>query len=156
MGRKSAHRVRDAIGHRQEIEYVDRLIDAKLTNGNNEIVLITRKGMSLRFHEEQLRDQGRNTVGVWGIRPTKGDWVVGSAIVNQNAMLLVAGENGIGKRTPFDDYRRQSRGGKGIITMKTGEKTGNVVGALTVTDKDDLMLITTKGQMVRTRVKEIR
>jgi DNA gyrase subunit A len=71
-------------------------------------------------------------------------------------MLLVAGENGIGKRTPFDDYRKQHRGGKGIITMKTGEKTGKVVGALTVTDKDELMLITTKGQMVRTRVKEIR
>ena len=71
-------------------------------------------------------------------------------------MLLVAGENGIGKRTPFDDYRKQSRGGKGIITMKTGDKTGNVVGALTVTDNDELMLITTKGQMVRTRVKEIR
>jgi DNA gyrase subunit A len=139
-----------------QIEPDDCLIDAKLTNGDNEIVLITKEGMSLRFHEEQLRDQGRNTVGVWGIRPEKGDWVVAIAIVNPNAMLLVAGENGIGKRTPFDDYRRQSRGGKGIITMKTGEKTGNVVGALTVTENDELMLITTKGQMVRTRVKEIR
>ena len=89
--------------------------------------------MSLRFHEEQLRDQGRNTVGVWGIRPEKSDHVVAIAIVDPDAMLLVAGENGIGKRTPFDDYRRQSRGGKGIITMKTGEKTGDVVGALTVT-----------------------
>src|SRR5436189_1312745 len=139
-----------------QIEEGDYLIDAKLTNGNNEIVRITKEGMSLRFHEEQLRDQGRNTVGVWGIRPEKGDYVVAIAIVNSNAMLLVAGENGIGKRTPFDDYRRQSRGGKGIITMKTGEKTGDVVGALTVTDKDELMLITTKGQLVRTRVKEIR
>jgi DNA gyrase subunit A len=139
-----------------QIEKDDRLIDAKLTNGDNEIVLITKEGMSLRFHEEQLRDQGRNTVGVWGIRPRKGDLIVAIAIVNSNAMLLVAGENGIGKRTPFDDYRRQSRGGKGIITMKTGEKTGSVVGALTVTESDELMLITTKGQMVRTRVKEIR
>ena len=139
-----------------QIEEDDCLIDAKLTNGDNEIVLITKEGMSLRFHEEQLRDQGRNTVGVWGIRPEKSDLVVAIAIVNHDAMLLVAGENGIGKRTPFDDYRRQSRGGKGIITMKTGEKTGNVVGALTVTEKDELMLITTKGQMVRTRVKEIR
>ena len=116
-----------------QIEEGDRLIDAKLTNGDNEIVLITKEGMSLRFHEEQLRDQGRNTVGVWGIRPEKGDLVVAIALVNPNAMLLVAGENGIGKRTPFDEYRQQSRGGKGIITMKTGEKTGNVVGALTVT-----------------------
>jgi DNA gyrase subunit A len=139
-----------------QIEQDDRLIAAKLTNGNNEIVLITKDGMSLRFHEEQLRDQGRNTVGVWGIRPEKGDHVVAIAIVDPNAMLLVAGENGIGKRTPFDDYRRQSRGGKGIITMKTGEKTGDVVGALTVRESDEMMLITNKGQMVRTRVKEIR
>ena len=139
-----------------QIEEGDRLIDAKLTNGNNEIVLITKDGMSLRFHEEQLRDQGRNTVGVWGIRPEKGDHVVAIAIVDPNAMLLVAGENGIGKRTSFDDYRRQSRGGKGIITMKTGEKTGDVVGALTVRETDEIMLITNKGQMVRTRVKEIR
>jgi DNA gyrase subunit A len=139
-----------------QIESDDCLIDAKLTSGNDELVLITKDGMSLRFHEEQLRDQGRNTVGVWGIRPEKNDHVVASAIVNPTAMLLVAGENGIGKRTPFDDYRKQSRGGKGIITMKTGDKTGNVVGALTVTDADELMLITTKGQLVRTRVKEIR
>jgi DNA gyrase subunit A len=139
-----------------QIEPDDRLIDANVTSGNDELVLITRDGMSLRFHEEQLRDQGRNTVGVWGIRPEKGDHVVAIAIVNPAAMLLVAGENGIGKRTPFDDYRRQSRGGKGIITMKTGDKTGHVVGALTVTDSDEMMLITTKGQLVRTRVKEIR
>src|SRR4051794_1914340 len=139
-----------------QIESDDCLIDAKLTSGNDELVLITKYGMSLRFHEEQLRDQGRNTVGVWGIRPEKNDHVVSLAIVNPTEMLLVTGENGIGKRTPFDDYRKQSRGGKGIITMKTGDKTGNVVGALTVTDSDELMLITTRGQMVRTRVKEIR
>jgi DNA gyrase subunit A len=139
-----------------QIEPDDCLIDAKLTSGNDELVLITKEGMSLRFHEEQLRDQGRNTVGVWGIRPEKNDHVVASAIVNPTAMLLVAGENGIGKRTPFDDYRKQSRGGKGIITMKTGDKTGSVVGALTVTDADELMLITTKGQLVRTPVKDIR
>ena len=107
-----------------QIEEDDCLIDAMLTNGDNEIVLITKEGMSLRFHEEQLRDQGRNTVGVWGIRPEKSDHVVAIAIVNNDAMLLVAGENGIGKRTPFDDYRKQKRGGKGIITMKTGDKTG--------------------------------
>ena len=116
-----------------KIEEDDCLIDAELTNGDNEIVLITSEGMSLRFHEEQLRDQGRNTVGVWGIRPAKGDYVVAIALVNNDAMLLVAGENGIGKRTAFDDYRTQKRGGKGIITMKTGDKTGRVVGALTVT-----------------------
>ena len=138
------------------IEEGDLLIDAKLTDGQNEIVLITRQGMSLRFSEEQLRDQGRNTVGVWGIRPAKGDYIVGSALVDMDSTLLVAGENGVGKRTGFEDYRPQSRGGKGIITMKTGEKTGEVVGALTVRDEQEIMLITNKGQMVRTRVKEIR
>ena len=86
----------------------------------------------------------------------KNDHVVAIAIVDPDTMLLVAGENGIGKRTSFDEYRRQSRGGKGIITMKAGEKTGEVVGALSVRETDELMLITNKGQMVRTRVREIR
>jgi DNA gyrase subunit A len=139
-----------------QIEEGDRLINAKLTTGIDEIVLITKSGMSLRFSEEELRDQGRNTVGVWGIRPETGDVVVDMAIVTLDATLLVAGENGVGKRTPFDDYRKQSRGGKGIITMKTGDKTGEVVGALAVRESDELMLITNKGQMVRTRVAEIR
>lgn len=138
------------------IEDSDMLIDVKLTNGQNEIVLITKEGMSIRFHEEELRDQGRDTVGVWGIRPDTGDVVISAAIVDENATLLVAGENGIGKRTPFDEYRVQSRGGKGIITMKTGDKTGSVIGALTVVEQEELMLITDKGQMVRTRVSEIR
>ncbi len=144
-----------------QIEQDDRLIDCKLTSGLNEIVLITHGGMSIRFNEEELRDQGRNTVGVWGIRPDKGDYVVGAALVDANAKLLVAGENGLGKRTPFDDengpvYRLQSRGGKGVITMKTNEKTGGVAGALTVRDTDELMLITNKGKMVRTKVAGIR
>ncbi|MFI0347171.1 MAG: DNA gyrase subunit A [Chthoniobacterales bacterium] len=139
-----------------QIEEGDELINAVLTNGHDEVVLVTKEGQSIRFSEEELRDQGRNTVGVWGIRPAKGDTLVAIAIVSNDAMLLVAGENGIGKRTVFDDYRTQSRGGKGIITMKTGDKTGLVVGALAVTNHDELMLITTGGQMVRTRVAEIR
>lgn len=139
-----------------QIEKDDFLIDCKLTSGLDEIVLITHGGMSIRFNEEELRDQGRNTVGVWGIRPDKGDFVVAAALVNKDAMLLVAGENGLGKRTTFDEYRIQSRGGKGVITMKTTERTGGVAGALTVRDADELMLITDKGKMVRTRVKEIR
>jgi DNA gyrase subunit A len=139
-----------------QIEEGDELIDAKLTSGHDDIVLVTHEGISIRFSEEELRDQGRNTVGVWGIRLEKGDKVIGSALVHGDATLLVAGENGIGKRTPFDEYRKQSRGGKGIITMKTADKTGKVVGALTVTDKDEIMLITSGGQMVRTRVAEIR
>jgi DNA gyrase subunit A len=93
---------------------------------------------------------------VRGINLSKGDEVVALAIVVRDAKLLVAGENGIGKRTDFEEYRVQSRGGKGIITMKTTEKTGGVVGALTVRDADEIMLITVKGQMVRTFVKDIR
>jgi DNA gyrase subunit A len=139
-----------------QIEEDDRLIDCKLTTGHDEIVLITHEGMSIRFSEEELRDQGRNTVGVWGIRPDKGDYIVGAAIVNKDCLLLVAGEEGIGKRTSFEEYRLQGRGGKGIITMKTNKKTGGVAGALTVRDEDELMLITNKGKMVRTRIKEIR
>ncbi len=139
-----------------KIEEGDRLIDCLLTGGQDEIVLITHGGMSIRFHEEEMRDQGRDTVGVWGIRPEKKDYIVGAALVQKDALLLVAGENGLGKRTSFDEYRVQSRGGKGIITMKTNDKTGGVAGALTVRDHDELMLITNKGKMVRTRVSEIR
>jgi len=138
------------------IEKGDRLIGVKLTNTNNEVVLVTRDGMSIRFHEDGLRDQGRATVGVWGIRPSKGDYVVGIEIVDPKDTLLVAGERGIGKRTPFDEYRVQSRGGKGIITMKTSDKVGAVVGALSVTDADEVMLSTAQGQTVRTNCKDIR
>ena len=139
-----------------QVEDNDELIDALLTNGADEIVLITKQGMSIRFHEEEARDMGRNAIGVWGIRPEPSDEVVGIAKVVPDAKLLVAGTNGIGKRTDFDEYRKQSRGGKGIITMKTGERTGEVIGALSVHEDDEVMLITTGGQMVRLRVSEIR
>jgi len=138
------------------IEKGDQLIGVKLTNGNNEIVLVTKDGMSIRFHEEDARDMGRGATGVWGIRPEKKDYVVGVEIVDPNATLLVAGDQGIGKRTPFDEYRQQSRGGKGIITIKTTDKVGDVVGALSVTDADEVMLSTAQGQTVRTGCKDIR
>ena len=139
-----------------KIEEGDTLIDAKLTNGQDEVVLITHDGMSIRFKEEDARPMGRPSVGVYGIDCAENDRVIALAIVDLSATLLVAGENGIGKRTAFDEYRVQSRGGKGIITMKTGDKTGGVVGALTVKETDEIMLITTGGQMVRTGVKDIR
>jgi len=138
------------------IEKGDRLIGVRMTNGNNEVVLVTKDGMSIRFHEEDVRDMGRASVGNWGIRPEKGDYVVGVEIVDPNATLLVAGDQGIGKRTPFDEYRQQSRGGKGIITIKTTDKVGSVVGALSVTDIDEVMLSTSQGQTVRTGCKDIR
>jgi DNA gyrase subunit A len=138
------------------IEPGDTLIDVVQTTGDNEVVLITHDGMSIRFHEEQVRSMGRPAAGVKGIELNADDAVVALAVVVSDAMLLVAGENGIGKRTAFDEYRLQSRGGKGIITMKTTEKTGAVVGALTVHAPDEIMLITTGGQMVRTFVRDIR
>ena len=146
----------------------DRLIEVKLTPGSevaengsvtmpgNDVVLITREGMSIRFSESDVRSMGRAASGVRGITLEANDMVVALAVVVSNAMLLVAGENGIGKRTDFSEYRVQSRGGKGIITMKTTDKTGAVVGALTVRDADEIMLITVGGQMVRTAVKDIR
>jgi DNA gyrase subunit A len=140
------------------LEQGDDLKEVKLTSGNDDVVLITKEGQSIRFHEDQVRSMGRNAAGVRGIALAKSDAVVACAIVvtDADATLLVAGENGIGKRTAFEEYRVQSRGGKGIITMKTGDKTGNVVGALTVRDSDEIMLITNGGQMVRTGVKAIR
>ncbi len=149
------------------IEEGDTLIDVKLTRGtvveNGEVkdagdgvVLITKNGMSIHFSESDVRSMGRNAAGVRGINLAKDDALVAAAIVVADATLLVAGENGIGKRTDFSEYRVQSRGGKGIITMKTNEKTGAVVGALTVRDADEIMLITTGGQMVRTFVQHIR
>jgi DNA gyrase subunit A len=144
----------------------DVLIDVKLTSGHDQVVLITREGMSIRFSEEDVRSMGRPAAGVRGITLDPKDAVVALAVVVRDTTLLVAGENGIGKRTPFDMvlengtiepiYRLQSRGGKGIITMKANEKTGAVVGALTVHENDEIMLITTGGQMVRIFVKDIR
>jgi DNA gyrase subunit A len=134
----------------------DTLIDVKMTSGQSEVVMITREGQSIRFSEEDVRGMGRPATGVRGISLETTDAVVALAVVVQDSMLLVASENGIGKRTGFDEYRRQSRAGKGIITMKTTEKTGNVIGALTVKNEDEIMLITVAGQMVRTRVNDIR
>ena len=138
------------------IEPGDTLIDVKLTSGHDQVVLITRDGMSIRFSEEDVRAMGRPAAGVRGITLEKEDRVVAQSVVVSDATLLVAGDNGIGKRTSFDEYRIQSRSGKGIITMKTTERTGGVVGALTVRDADEIMLITSGGQMVRTFVKDIR
>jgi DNA gyrase subunit A len=138
------------------IEPGDTLIDVKLTSGRDEVVMITLEGQSIRFSEEDVRSMGRPATGVRGITLEKTDAVVALAVVVTDAMLLVASENGIGKRTDFAEYRRQSRAGKGIITMKTTDKTGSVVGALTVKNDDEIMLITVGGQMVRTRVNDIR
>ena len=135
------------------IDENDDLIGARLTTGEDEIVLITQNAQSIRFAETQLRDQGRATRGVRGIKlKSDTDEVVAIEIVNPEATLLAAGANGLGKRTSFDDYRQQSRGGTGIIAMKT-EK---IAGVLSVVDSDEIMMFTKNGQAVRSPIKDVR
>ncbi len=135
------------------IDKGDQLIGAKLTTGEDELVMITRTGMSIRFRETDLRDQGRATRGVRGIRFKKErDYVVTIEVVDPESTLLIAGQNGQGKRTSYDQYRLQSRGGSGVIAIRTS----GVVGALSVREQDEIMLLTHSGQAVRTRVREVR
>ncbi|MDD2764518.1 MAG: DNA gyrase subunit A [Opitutaceae bacterium] len=141
-----------------KLEANDSLVGCVLTTGENEIVLVSHKGQAVRFKEDDLRDQGRDTVGVTGMRfKLKGDLVQAIEVCDPAARLLVAREDGIGKRTPFEDYRLISRGGTGVIAIDLPEDGSvNVAGALSVRDNDEVMLLTAKGQSVRTRVKEIR
>jgi DNA gyrase subunit A len=135
------------------IDEGDNLIGARLTNGSDDIVLVTSNAQSIRFPETDLRDQGRATRGVRGIKlKTEKDKVVAIEIVNDEAKLLIAGANGLGKRTDFSDYRTQSRGGSGIIAIKSDK----VVGALSVTDEDEIMMFTKKGQAVRSPIADVR
>ena len=138
------------------LEQGDEVIGVRLTDGQQEIILSTLDGQSIRFKEEQVRPTGRGTYGVVGMRLDKGDEVVSMEILSLGANILTVAENGYGKRTDMEEYRLQSRGGKGIITMKTTDKTGRVVGAQQVTEEDQLMLVTNNGKIIRLRVKDIR
>jgi DNA gyrase subunit A len=139
------------------IEESDRLIGVRQTKGNEDLMLITRQGMSIRFSEDQLRDMGRDTTGVRGIKLGKeNDAVESIEVVEAGGTLLCVSENGYGKRTSFDEYRVQSRGGKGIITMKTSDRNGLVVSAHTVHDHEALMMITANGVMIRFAVDDLR
>ncbi len=131
------------------IDEGNSLLGVKLTNGENDLCLVTRNGYCVRCNESTIRSMGRPSRGVAGIRPREGDYVVGIAIVDENSKFLVASEKGLGKRTPFEDYPTKGRGGKGVITMKTTEKTGLVAAALAVADDEDIMLMTSSGQSVR-------
>lgn len=140
----------------------DELISAKITNGHNDVFLCSKFGMSIRFSEEDVRPMGRTARGVIGMSLDEGDRVVAMEVLSpagaegtQGFELLTVTESGYGKRTPVADYRIQSRGGKGIITMKTTEKNGDVLGSRQVLPKDDLMLVSNKGQMIRIHVAGI-
>jgi DNA gyrase subunit A len=138
------------------LEDKDEVIGVRLTDGQQEIILSTADGQSIRFKEEQVRPTGRGAYGVVGMRLDEGDSVVSMEILSLGFDLLTVAENGFGKRTEIDEYRLQSRGGKGIFTMKTTDKTGRVVGVQQVTEDDQLMLVTNTGKIIRLRIKDIR
>ncbi len=133
----------------------DELISVKITTGDSQIVIGTHKGMAIRFDENDVRSMGRTAHGVRGIRLKDGDYVVDAATVSENAQLLTITENGYGKKTEFDEYKVQNRGGSGVFNYKITEKTGNVVGLKTVSDEDDIMIITSDGIIIRTHTAEI-
>jgi DNA gyrase subunit A len=137
------------------LEEGDDVIGVHLTDGDQEIILSTAEGQSIRFKEAQVRPTGRGTFGVVGMKLDSGDKVVSMEILNPGATILTVAEGGYGKRTELDEYRLTSRGGKGIITMKTSDKTGRVIGVQQVGKDDQLMLISNKGKIIRMRIKDI-
>jgi len=140
-----------------EIRDGDTLIEARITNGENDILLGTREGKSIRFSEKNIRPTGRKTMGVKGITlSSKEDYVIAMLVVKREGTILVATEKGLGKRTDVIQYRTQSRGGKGVMTMRVTEKTGKMVSIMEVVDADDLIVITDKGVLMRQPVSQIR
>ncbi|MBD3258154.1 DNA gyrase subunit A, partial [candidate division GN15 bacterium] len=133
----------------------DELIEVDLTDSTNEVVLATRKGMAIRFHESKIRAMGRTAYGVKGISLSKGDYVIGMVVIKRDSSLLVISENGFGKRSPIADYRITNRGGKGIINIKASDRNGEVVGIREALDGDELIIITKKGIANRQAVKDI-
>ncbi|MBI3598683.1 MAG: DNA gyrase subunit A [Nitrospirae bacterium] len=140
------------------LEVGDRLISVGLTGGSHDIMLGTKGGLSNRFSEEDVRPVGRVSMGVYGIRLYDGDEVIRMEVLepNSQAMLLTVTENGYGKRTEFSEYNQRGRGGRGVITIQTSVRNGNVIAVLKVSQEDEVMLITSGGKIVRLRVADIR
>jgi DNA gyrase subunit A len=139
-----------------KVEEGDELMDVQVTSGSNDVVLATRHGLSVRFHESDVREMGRDTTGVKGIELRPGDQLVGMVVIKREATLLVVTENGLGKCSEVSEYRVQKRGGKGILTLNRTAKTGDVVALMEVVPEDELMLMTRQGVAIRSRVSEIR
>jgi DNA gyrase subunit A len=133
----------------------DELIDVRLTDGEKDIILVTREGMSIRFRESDVRPLGRVSQGVKGITLEDGDYVVAMATSREDSTLLVVTENGFGKRTELEEYKTQIRGGKGILTYRVTEKTGKVAGVKLVYESDEIMLISSDGTIIRMKVADI-
>ena len=135
----------------------DRLIEVKMTDGTNDIMIGTRNGFAVRFNEKDARDMGRTATGVRGVRLGKGDKVVGLLVIKRQGMsVLVVTEKGFGKRSDINDYRITHRGGKGVITVKTSDKIGKMIAMMEVNDNDELVIISTKGMVIRQSMKDIR
>jgi len=132
------------------------LVEVKLTSGKDDICLVTSAGYCVRTSETNIRAMGRPSAGVAGVKPREGDYLVSLTIVSPDAKLLVASENGLGKRTAYEEYLSKGRGGKGMKTMNVTEKTGQVVGALSAEEDDELMLMTSDGQSIRIRCSDVR
>jgi DNA gyrase subunit A len=134
----------------------DRLIEAKLSDGNNDIIIGTKNGMAVRFNEKDVREMGRTATGVRGIKLGKNDAVIGAIVVRNATTLLVVTDKGFGKRSEIEDYRLTHRGGKGVITIKTSEKNGRLIAMKEVNDGDELVIITTGGMVIRQAVANLR
>ncbi len=138
-----------------KIEDGDEVVSVKLTAGKEDIFLTTKQGQSIRFKEEDVRPTGRATYGVWGIEAAKGDEVVAMETITNDTPILTVTANGYGKRTELSEYRVQGRGGSGIITIQTTDRNGSVIGAMQISDTDDIMLVTSKGTVIRTHAKNV-
>ncbi len=134
----------------------DRLIEVKLTDGNNDIVIGTRNGYAIRFNEKDVREMGRVATGVRGVKLGKDDKTVGLLVIKRQGTILVVTEKGYGKRSDINDYRITKRGGKGVITVKTSDKNGKMISMMEVLDNDELVIITNQGMVIRQSVKDIR
>ncbi len=134
----------------------DKLIGVKLTDGNQDVILGTKEGKAIRFHESDVRPMGRVAVGVRGISLTGEDEVVGMLVIRREGSIMVVTDKGYGKRTSFSEYRVTARGGKGIITLRTGPKVGKLIAIMEVLDSDDLLLITAKGLIIRQKIRDIK
>ncbi|MBI5638845.1 MAG: DNA gyrase subunit A, partial [Nitrospirae bacterium] len=137
------------------LEDKDELIAVRKTSGNNDLIIGTRNGLSIKFNEEDVRDTGRSSKGVRGIKLTKGDEVVAAEVAEEKTAILTVAENGFGKRTKIEDYPLQGSGGKGVISIKLTEKGGKVVGLLQVREEDEVVMITGAGKLIRTTAENI-
>jgi len=131
------------------------LVGVEITAGEHDILLFSSAGKSIRFRESDVRAVGRTAIGVRGIRLADNDKVVSLIVAESNDPILTATEKGYGKRTQLDEYRTQARGGSGVISIKTSDRNGQVVGAIQVTDEDEMMLISNKGTLVRARAVDV-